>query len=131
MILEAALGGEKSSQQRLNEVFESQCFKNSILPLMEDTTGDEPYHVVWGHTHIPEVLPVWNRSPKMILFNTGSFRPRILACGVPGNCTYLSQDTLSFSVFYRKGEIRGPVPNEANFQKRYEHWQGVKFDRPE
>lgn len=131
MIMEAALGGEKNSQQRINEVFDSRFFKCCLLPLANTMAGEEPYHVVRGHTHLPEVLPVWNRSPRMLLFNTGSFRPRVLACGVPGNCTYISQDTLSFTVFYRKGEVRGSVPDEAKFQKRYEHWQGVKLDVPE
>ncbi len=144
MVMESALGGEKTPQQRIDDVCDGAFFKRFVLPLIAGMPGDDVSYVVWGHTHHPEVLPVWRRSPKMMLLNTGTFRPRVLACGVSKDATYITQETLSFSVFYKKNEIRGrvdPVAETINGTgdvarteteqpddgMRYEHWHGVAW----
>jgi hypothetical protein len=127
--MESALGGRKTPQERIEDVIDGPFFKRCILPWVTGLSGDGPCYLVWGHTHHPEVLPIWKRSPMTMLFNTGTFRPRVLACGAPGQACYLIQDTLSFAVFYRDDEKGRTGQAGGDGFRSYEHWHGLQMTR--
>ncbi len=121
-LLKNVLGSTKTSEERVDSVLKSEFYEKKLGGLLQQMASQGgTANLVYGHTHAPEIVPIWGHSPKTLLFNTGTFRPRISACGHPeSDREYITHKTISFAVFYRKGER-----SSDGREKKHEFWHAV------
>lgn len=122
-VLAKGLGEQDDPTERLKALAESVYFNKYMATDLPPDQKDKPvWHLVYGHTHVPEVQPMRSGYPAALVVNTGTMRPRVFSYGTPGKPShqFLRHKTLSFAVFYRDGER-----SSAGLQKEYEHFHLV------
>jgi len=128
-LMKMALVSEKTPRERTNELFEHKFNEEILEPVLAAFPDKRRRYYVYGHTHVPEVYPRqgrvfkdrrWRREETVI--NTGTFRPRIIACGdQQGEEGFTEHKNISFAVVYKKGEIS----SRTGAEECYEFWNAV------
>lgn len=113
--LSAALG-ERGDSASHGAAIQQHKFYRLLRHAFEQMGDGRRRYLVYGHTHVPEVCPLQvDERTESVIFNTGTFRPRLFAARNGGFATH---KTLSYAVFYREDEPGGKAGGE-----KYEFWE--------
>lgn len=122
-LLGAAVGAKKSGLDRYKEIKDHPFYTQVLKPAFQDIGADAVRYLVYGHTHVPEIVPIENTGRETVVFNTGTFRPRVLACQDDHNRGFVTHKTLSYAIFYREGEEPRTVDTGETEHQKYEFWE--------
>jgi len=115
-VLGSNAGGTETGWARYKRI-EHHPFTRELQQDLTRIGTSGKLYVVYGHTHIPEVVPMKGTDVEYVLFNTGTFRPRVQGCGDDGSGGFIQQKTLSCAMFYKdREEPRG------DGRQYYEFW---------
>jgi len=118
-ILFKGVGTSSTGLDRYEQIRDHKFYSNDLQPAFKNIKTNGDLYIVYGHTHIPEIIPIENRrNREVVLFNTGTFRPRIFACRGEPKHGFITHKTLSYAIFYRRDEEKRAV------KQNYEFWEG-------
>jgi len=104
-MLARGVASTKTALDRFLEIKGHLFYQKVLYPALRDMADRPARYLVYGHTHVPEVLPVWSRpNDELTLVNCGTFRPRIFACQNKPENGFVTHRTMSFVIVYRDDE---------------------------
>jgi len=129
-LLTSAVSSKKCGYDRMADLWGHRFHRKMLAPAFRDCPDNSSRYYVYGHTHVPEIVPAMGQIFKLrdwmrdeVLINTGTFRPRVYACGdEKGSQGFCEIKNMSFAAIYKDGE-KGKM-DKKNGRERYELWQG-------